>query len=631
MRDFDAFLKALVANDRSLAEEVREKAAPLTAPRGVSRSARAGKETGRPSMAVRTIVMRVGRPVLAVVDDAPELTFSDSESEVWRARLAKAGPQLQRAARAVGRIEVVGHPRQLKYVGTGWLVDTDVVLTNRHVAREFSRQDGRRFTFARQIDETPMATSIDFLEEAGKTAHLEFRIVDILHVEPDEGPDVAFLRVDRTSDGKSLAPPISLARSPAGPEQQIAVIGYPARDSRIPDDQLMHRIFGNVYDKKRLAPGQVTGATADVVRHDCSTLGGNSGSVLLDLATGDAVGLHFAGRFLESNFAVPASVVADRLERIAQLRPPAAGVPMRPPAPVPIQPQVPSVATSTVTDSHEILVEGVPEDYADRTGYDTQFLGVDVSLPVVGNTADVLTYPWNGGTERELRYEHFSVVMSRSRRLCIFSAVNIDGRTPRRLKRPSWRLDPRIPKAQQIRDECYGSEPKFSRGHMTRREDPIWGDEHAAVTGNSDSMHVTNTVPQMQPFNGGIWLSLESYALEHAREDDMRISVFTGPFLFDDDPIRHGVKIPRSFWKVVAFIHDETGKLCATGYTMSQESFLRDEEFVFGQHQTSQVRIEGIERLAGISFGALTALDPLTGDEEGVAPVLTDPSQIRFK
>ena len=201
--------------------------------------------------------------------------------------------------------------------------------------------------------------------------------------------------------------------------------------------------------------------------------------------------------------------------------------------------------------------------------------------------------------ESELKYQHFSVVMSRSRRLCIFSAGNIDGATPRRFRRPSWRLDPRIPVRQQIKDECYGSEPKFSRGHMTRREDPVWGDPHEAALGNSDSMHVTNTVPQMQPFNGGIWLALESYALENARSDDMRISVMTGPFLMPDDPVRDGVLIPRSFWKVIAFIHDETRELCATGYTMSQEDFLRPEEFVFGKHKTSQARIATIEERAG--------------------------------
>ena len=47
-----------------------------------------------------------------------------------------------------------------------------------------------------------------------------------------------------------------------------------------------------------------------MITHDCSTLGGNSGSVLLDLQTGEAVGLHFAGLYLQDNFAVPAVMSA---------------------------------------------------------------------------------------------------------------------------------------------------------------------------------------------------------------------------------------------------------------------------------------------------------------------------------
>ena len=191
--------------------------------------------------------------------------------------------------------------------------------------------------------------------------------------------------------------------------------------------------------------------------------------------------------------------------------------------------------------------------------------------------------------------------MSRSRRLCIFSAGNIDGATPRRLKRPSWRLDARIPVVQQIKDECYGNEPKFSRGHMTRREDPIWGEPKAAALGNSDSMHVTNTVPQMQPFNAGIWLALESYALDHARTDDMRISVFTGPFLMPDDPVRDGVLIPRSFWKVIAFIHDETRELCATGL----------HDVAGGFPAPRGVRLREAQDLAGADRSHRTARGPL--------------------
>jgi len=636
MRDFDAWLKALVSTlastDRALADEIRAIRGSrwLVAPDASASLKRRAFGVTRTSLqaSVRNIVLRVGRPVLAIVGDTPQLAFKDSESAVWRERLRASGEHLQRAARAVGRIEVTGLP-DFPYVGTGWLVEKNTIVTNRHVALAFGRRTRGGFTFKKGSGPRPMTASIDFLEEAGRDEQLEFPVVEILHIEDEAGPDFALLRVEDRSGGHALASPIPLAASPVRPEQQVAVIGYPARDSRVTDDQLMQSIFGDVYDKKRLAPGQVTKARPELVFHDCSTLGGNSGSVLLDLATGQAVGLHFAGRFLETNYAVPAAVVAARLESVLHPRPPG-----RPPGgphhdSLPAHPVVsPSTQAGTPTDP-EVMVECVPAYYVRREGYDPAFLGPKVPLPVVKNTRDVLTFLWKGRQESELKYQHFSVVMSRSRRLCIFSAVNIDGRTPRRFPRALWRLDGRIPSSQQIREECYGNEPLFARGHMTRREDPIWGTRREAALGNEDSMHVTNTVPQMQPFNAGIWLALESYALDNARADDMRISVFTGPFLLASDPVREGVRIPRSFWKVIAFVHDKTRKLCATGYTMSQEDFLRDDEFVFGRHQTSQTRIAAIEKRAGLSFGRLAAIDPFDG-RRGLEAPLTDPSQISF-
>jgi hypothetical protein len=206
------------------------------------------------------------------------------------------------------------------YVGTGWLVEKDAIATNRHVAREFAQGRRDRFTFKKEHGSASTGVSVDFLEEAGRTEELSFPIVEILHIEDDDGPDFALLRVGE-SRGQALAQPIPLSMSPPQAKQQVAVMGYPARDSRAPDAQLVQDIFGDVFDKKRLAPGQVTEAKADVLLHDCSTLGGNSGSVVLDLETGHAVGLHFAGRFLQANYAVPAKVVAERLERARHPRP----------------------------------------------------------------------------------------------------------------------------------------------------------------------------------------------------------------------------------------------------------------------------------------------------------------------
>ena len=64
---------------------------------------------------------------------------------------------------------------------------------------------------------------------------------------------------------------------------------------------------------KRAQPGHVTGVLKprpdhDVVgnmKHDASTLGGNSGSPVVDLATGDVIGLHCGGVYMLENYAVP--------------------------------------------------------------------------------------------------------------------------------------------------------------------------------------------------------------------------------------------------------------------------------------------------------------------------------------
>ncbi len=602
----------------------------------------------------KSIVLRSGRPVLTVSNDAAQLVFKDAESTVWRERLQQARKRLIPPLRAVGRIELKGHPR-LEWVGTGWLIAPDIVITNRHVAQEFGRAGGEAWVFRAGAAGAPMQAGIDFLEEFQRAGDRTHAIHKILHIEDEAGPDLAFLQIK----SKNLAAPIPFATAAPHSDQQVAVIGYPARDSRIPDLRLMEQVFGDVYDKKRLAPGQVERADARVVLHDCSTLGGCSGSPLIDLASGAAVGIHFAGRFLEANYAVPANVIEERLRAVisgkparahAQSTSPAAAQPGRQDSTtitVPIRlklalalPAVTGsainvIAVSTETDDEdEFATEGRREDYLDRQGYQADFLGKGnlAPLPAVRRgKRNVLTFDFAGDPRAfELKYEHFSVVMHRERRLCFFSAVNIDGATSKPSKRAGWLLDPRIPSSAQIKGECYGNPPKFSRGHMTRREDPVWGPAAVAARGNTDSMHVTNTVPQMQAFNAPVWLGLEDYALQHARQDDMKICVFTGPVLKDDDPVMFGVKIPRVCWKVIAFVHEQTGKLCATGYSISQERFLKPDEFVFGAFETYQRPLRWIAQETGLSFGALARADRFKPPEGVSAGALQDFQQIRF-
>lgn len=624
-------------------------------------------ETVDSTFALETIVMRVGHPVLMISNHEPMFSTQEVESQVWKEKLMRSKDILLANIPSVGKIELENHPTY-DWIGTAWLVAENIIVTNRHVAEIFGTGNGKGYIF-RQFIDNPIRANIDFLEEQDNPASFVFKISEILHIEGDNGPDIAFLRVEPVS-GTVLPSPVKLYTGTVHPKTEVGVIGYPARDSRIPDQVLMDHLFGDVYNKKSFAPGLITKSNGQLF-HDCSTLGGCSGGLVLNLQSGEAVGLHFAGKFLDSNFAIPSYIVDQRLKSIStvsgqsfftgssnnepksnnnagttvpttvELQTIRINIPLEikisvgqqfasAAAPV-AQPNDNSKPVATPEPEEEFYTEGRPEDYSDRKGYDSDFLNVNVPLPQpVGKTKiDVLTYLNNGDTDKVLRYEHFSVVMSKSRRLCLYSAVNIDGGDFRKANRAGWRTDP-VPATAQILKECYGSPPKFSRGHMTRREDPIWGKETDALRGNADSMCVTNTVPQMQSFNSPIWLGLENYALQNARKDGMKISVFTGPILRKDDPIRFDVKIPVSFWKIIVFINDNTGKLSATGYMISQQEQLPEEEFVFGAYDTAQTPIGSIEKMTGLSFGNLRDHDPLKQQEELPSAALKSFKQIIF-
>jgi endonuclease G len=567
------------------------------------------------------VVVAHMRPVLFVKSGRIEIPDSDELKE----RIIRYKSVIEQPLNSVGRIELKNH--QLRNIGTGWLITDNIIVTNRHVAEIFAAKNtspGKGGVFRKNFIGQNIEVSIDFKEEyvpnTDSDNQYELEIDKIIYL-PDADknlPDIAFLKIKNTPINLN---PIPFIKDKLSIDQLIGVVGYPLQDPRgVVDSQMENKIFGNIFGVKRYSPGQILNVPTDkwYFLHDATTLGGNSGSLVQDMESGCAVGLHFAGVLLEANYAVKG---IELLNLTAKLN-------------------LKNVYSFNTTQSDQILVEPdfvleKPFDltaYETRKGFANKFLEdesdfIRVNLPTIKNKADILIL--TNSNQSILKYTHFSVQMSMNRRMCIYSAVNIDGQKYKRIKRTGWRYDPRIPEEYQIMKECYGNAPKFSRGHMTRREDPNWGDN--AIQGNDDSMHVTNAVPQMQNFNGGVWLTLENYALENAKRDKQKICVFTGPYLSDNDPIKHGVKIPVEFWKVIVSIHDETKKLCATGYTMSQENFLRSDEFVYGEFLTYQTPIRVIEKKAGLKFSKLAEVDPLKDEIfESINSPIQSVRQIRY-
>ena len=318
----------------------------------------------RARFVAETIVRPTARPVMVIRDNRATIEFLGPDSQVWASRITAAQSILDAVIPAVGRVEVNNHP-DFPWVGTGWLVAEDLIVTNRHVAREFGRRGTAGFTFRIGINGGPMTARLDFLEEDQRAPSLEYGVSDIVWIAPPNDADVAFLRLTRMVRDRPLPPAVPLAES-IQPDEFVAAIGYPARDPRVPDQDLVRQIFGDVYEKKRLAPGQIIEASEDELEHDCSTLGGNSGSLLVSLRTGRAVGLHFSGIFLQANFAVAAPRIADLLQQVRRGETPGRLPPLITTIPVPTTPAAPA-PTTAASDSLTVRWQ-IPVEFTIRIG-----------------------------------------------------------------------------------------------------------------------------------------------------------------------------------------------------------------------------------------------------------------------
>ena len=558
------------------------------------------------------IILREGRPTLLVRGGS----FEPPELAQWRARLMPYKTKIDRAIAAVGRVEV-GFSAQ-PYVGTAWMVAPGVAVTNRHVAAEFALRQGRGYVFRSNPGGRRLAPRIDFREEYLDNRPLDIAVGRVLFLagDADDDPDLALVELT-PAPGVVLPDPVPLYDGPPRPGAVVVTIGYPAADHRnSAADQA--RLFGGIFEVKRLAPGLVVDVVGEGrFTHDCTTLGGSSGSVVLDVETGAAVGLHFAGEYLSANYAVSSAVIADRVRRLRTIGPPVL---------------IDLAGTRLPEEARTVAVD----ELADRTGYDAAFLGTGslrVPFPRLSaalKAAVVPVRPEATGADRyRLDYTHYSVVLHGQRRLAVFTVVNIDGSEIERIKRAGkdlWAFDPRIPQATQAGNELYAGND-LDRGHLVRRLDPAWGP--SAEQGEKDTFFFTNCAPQHADFNQRLWLDLENYLLDNADTRGFKATVFTGPVFRADDPAYRDIMLPQAFWKVAVMINDATGALSATGYLVSQAGLIADLEFVFGAFKTYQVPIRDIESWTGLGFGALRTHDPLNA-VEGVTAVreLTSPADI---
>ncbi|MBI2689357.1 MAG: trypsin-like peptidase domain-containing protein [Acidobacteria bacterium] len=260
--------------------------------------------SGTPLTAEHQVVMEaIVVPFLRPVYDILAGTFQPLPAP-WEL-LNTQSQNVNNAIQAIGRLEVGGLPG-VPYGGTGFLVAPNLILTNRHVAELVTSSLGiQNLTFI-----PGRSARLDLKQEIVPSAPVFLTVRSVKMVHPYW--DAAILQVDGVPPG--LAPLNLASASPDNlAKRTVAVIGYPAMDSR-GDIPTQLKMFHGVFQKKRLLPGFTMGfrqidsygRTVEALAHDCSTLGGNSGSAVIDPVSGLVLGLHFAGIELQANFAVPA-------------------------------------------------------------------------------------------------------------------------------------------------------------------------------------------------------------------------------------------------------------------------------------------------------------------------------------
>ena len=205
--------------------------------------------------------------------------------------------------------------------------------------------------------------------------------------------------------------------------------------------------------------------------------------------------------------------------------------------------------------------------------------------------------------------------MSASRRLCRWVAWNVDGNGLQQLSRAGieFRRDPAYRPEYQVDDDLY-THNRLDRGHIARRADLLWGTREEAQRANADSFLFTNIAPQLDDFNQslkhGLWGELEDAIYEAVSVDELRLSVVGGPIFKGNDLEYRGVRVPRSYWKAIAYVED--GALKAKAYVLTQDDLEgKLESLGLEPFNLYQVMIGELGAMTGLDFGPLITADTM--------------------
>jgi hypothetical protein len=257
---------------------------------------------GRPTaaeLAALELVIRMLRPapaceggeLLPLPGGPGDHLYSTTLAAQWDSFRRMVKPLLFSIGRVDSLDENTGH------VGTGFLVAPGLLATNRHVLGILSLgseelEKGQAVVKFNQENGVPDPEGSEVPITAVAAVHAQL--------------DMVLLRIDP----QPTRPPLEIESTSVATEEPVATIGYPSQDS-FRNPIFADAIFKTQYGTKRGALGEILDFAPMTVFHDCSTMGGNSGSPIFSMRSGRVVGLHRSGFFMYRNEGIPSDPLRD--------------------------------------------------------------------------------------------------------------------------------------------------------------------------------------------------------------------------------------------------------------------------------------------------------------------------------
>ena len=248
-----------------------------------------------------SIIINIGRPAFLIQNDQFPQRSKDGQSgglppNWWI--LDDYRDEIEKTCKSVGRIEPCDSGKKDVPGGTGFLIAKDIVITNRHVVEDFAYEVNNM----KWKINSSAKPRIDYAEEYGSNIDCEFAVKKVIGVH--ETLDLALLKIKtKSSQAATLPEPLVLDSELPEPTENrnVYVVGYPFQGSAEENPNDVKLVFNDLYGFKRLQPGKARGEELRdfLLYHDCSTIGGNSGSCVVDLKKNSVIGLHFSGKLTQ--------------------------------------------------------------------------------------------------------------------------------------------------------------------------------------------------------------------------------------------------------------------------------------------------------------------------------------------